>query len=52
MSRAHLKPRILLQQALAARFASFARQHSYGYASSQELSNRTRQRLFRYGRGV
>lgn len=30
-----------LQLALPARFASFARQRSYGYASSQELTNRT-----------
>jgi hypothetical protein len=33
----------LLRANLTARFASFARLRGYGYASSQELTNRTRQ---------
>ena len=32
-----------LRPFLAARSASFARRHSHGYASSQELTDRTRQ---------
>lgn len=43
----HLTNLFLLQTSLSARFANFARQRSYGYASSQELTNRTRQSGFR-----
>jgi hypothetical protein len=40
--RAHAKIPFLLQPALAARFVFFARQRSYGYASLQKITNRTR----------
>jgi hypothetical protein len=50
MTKHRPNSRILLRLLLTARFASFARQRSYGYTSSQGLTNRTRQVAPRYGR--
>jgi len=65
MLKSHIRTRILLQPILTAprgpqenpgflgvtRFASFARQRSYGYVSSRELPNRARHNVFRDERG-
>lgn len=42
---------IRLQSILAAPVASFARQRNYGYASSQELTTDTHQKVFRLSKG-
>ena len=39
MYKAHLKNHYLLHEFLTMLFAIFARQRSYGYVSSQEISN-------------
>jgi hypothetical protein len=41
-----------MMRILTARFASFVRRRNYGYASSQELPNRTRQNGSRVWKGV
>src|SRR6266508_1635952 len=48
VARPHLNIPFQLHPPLAARFASFARQRSYGYASLRELPNRTRQNSLRF----
>jgi hypothetical protein len=52
MFRTYHATRIQLQSILTARCASFARQRSYSYASSQELTHRTRQNGLRFWKGV